>query len=83
MVAALVPGEWVKHAACSPMTGDLFYREEAGQKPLSEAVALCGMCPVREECGEHALATGEDKGMWGGMSEGFRKKTRAERRRLA
>ncbi len=80
-VADLVPGRWVSRAACNPMTGDLFFREEKHEPVPTEAKRLCRMCPVREQCGEHALVTGEVEGMWGGMTEGARKRIRTERRR--
>jgi WhiB family redox-sensing transcriptional regulator len=39
------------------------------------ARALCRACPVRRDCLEHSLATGERHGIWGGLNE-------LERRRL-
>ncbi len=47
----------------------------AGRNP-SPAVAACGGCGTRVECLRYALAAGERRGVWGGM-------TAAERRQLA
>ena len=33
------------------------------------ALAVCARCPVRVECDQHADATGEDHGIWGGRPE--------------
>jgi hypothetical protein len=41
------------------------------------AKAICAACPVRQPCAVHALAHRELHGVWGGLSEGDR------RRRLA
>jgi WhiB family redox-sensing transcriptional regulator len=44
----------------------------------AQAKKVCGRCPVRKECLNWALETGQDDGIWGGMSEDER---RALRRR--
>ena len=36
------------------------------------AKAVCAGCPVRRECLDHALTSGEPYGVWGGLSEGER-----------
>lgn len=36
--------------------------------PLPEASALCERCPVKDSCGNWALATGQEYGTWGGLS---------------
>ena len=33
------------------------------------ALAVCNVCPVREDCLEHALETNERFGVWGGTTE--------------
>jgi hypothetical protein len=33
-----------------------------------EARALCMTCPVRDECLDYALDTGETEGIWGGLT---------------
>lgn len=34
-----------------------------------KALAVCARCPVRAVCEQHALATGEEYGVWGGRTE--------------
>lgn len=41
----------------------------------------CAGCPVRWECLELALRTGEDHGIWGGLLPGDRRQVLADRRR--
>ena len=64
---------WRREAACRDLDTDVFFPltdEEAGP-----AKAVCATCPVREECLEFALATRQNDGVWGGLTE-------TERRRL-
>ena len=44
------------------------------RKEEREAHAICSMCPVAEECLDHALETNERYGVWGGTTERQRKK---------
>lgn len=34
-----------------------------------EAKAVCAGCPVQAQCREWALATGQDTGVWGGLTD--------------
>ena len=53
---------------------ELFFPiSEADTERIAAAKALCGRCPVRQECLEHALHNGEDYGIWGGLTEGERR----------
>lgn len=45
---------------------------------VADAKAVCRQCPVISECLSWAMQTGQDAGVWGGMSEDER---RALRRR--
>ncbi|MEX0753541.1 MAG: WhiB family transcriptional regulator [Actinomycetota bacterium] len=66
---------WRQLAACKGEDATWFfapsYFERRGQKDERErkAKALCGRCPVREECLEYALRTREGHGVWGGLNE--------------
>jgi WhiB family redox-sensing transcriptional regulator len=40
---------------------------------VAEAKAVCQRCPLRAKCLEYALRTGQDTGVWGGMSEDERR----------
>ena len=63
---------WSAFAACQDAKDISFFPQNKSDERA--AVAICGICPVREECLAHALATNERLGMWGGVSE---KKRRA------
>ncbi|MGH8897051.1 MAG: WhiB family transcriptional regulator [Egibacteraceae bacterium] len=74
------PG-WQAHAACRGMPVEDFFPAGATGAALDRiayAKAVCAVCPVREDCLEYALGTGQLDGVWGGLSEDER---RAERRR--
>jgi WhiB family redox-sensing transcriptional regulator len=45
---------------------------------IKEARRICGECPVREECLDHALQW-ETEGFWGGTSSRQRRDLRRER----
>ena len=64
---------WMEAAACRGLDPDLFFPEQ-GHSTL-EAMEVCAGCPVAEECRDHAIATGEKQGIWGGT-------TGRQRRRL-
>ena len=58
---------WSAFAACQAATDVSFFPQTKSQERA--AATICGFCPVREECLDHALATNERLGMWGGVSE--------------
>ena len=69
--------EWQLRGACRGEDSDLFFHPEGERGPAraareAAAKAVCGRCPVVEECRRHALATREPYGVWGGMSESER-----------
>lgn len=71
---------WADLGRCRE-TPDLFYNSDEEAKATrrrKEAAAkkLCGQCPVIEACRQHAQASRELYGVWGGMTE-------SERHRLA
>ncbi|MYS46759.1 WhiB family transcriptional regulator, partial [Streptomyces sp. SID5998] len=74
---------WRDHAACRQEDPDLFFPIGTTGPALlqtQQAKAVCGRCPVREQCLEWALATDQAIGVWGGTSENER---RALKRRRA
>jgi WhiB family transcriptional regulator, redox-sensing transcriptional regulator len=75
------PTSWQAEAACHDADAELFFSlDETRQQ---EALELCAVCPVRQECLEHALVQGEQYGIWGGTREGERRRIMRERRRAA
>lgn len=83
MLSAVLPepSSWQADAACRDADAETFFSlDEARQQ---EALEMCAACPVRQECLEHALAQGEQYGIWGGTREGERRRIMRERRRAA
>ena len=65
--AFLLPGNWIREAACATADPDLFFPEDS-RSPATEAKEFCARCPVRPECLEYSLAA-EEFGVWGGLTE--------------
>lgn len=66
--------DWQLRAACRGMDSELFFRadqERGAERADREARAkqVCRGCAVLAQCREHALATEEQFGVWGGLSE--------------
>ncbi|MER5598622.1 WhiB family transcriptional regulator [Streptomyces sp. NPDC002265] len=64
--------DWRHDAVCRDEDPDLFF--PVGDTGLTllqseEAKAVCCRCPVIEQCLRWALKTGQDFGVWGGLSE--------------
>jgi WhiB family transcriptional regulator, redox-sensing transcriptional regulator len=76
--------EWVHRARCKDEDPELFFPVGTTGTSLLQvegAKAVCRLCNVRNECLEWALATGQDSGVWGGLSEEERRALRRARRR--
>lgn len=74
---------WRELAACDGEDIEIFFPIGVAGPAVwqaSQAKAICEGCPVREECLSYALWTGQDHGIWGGLTAGER---RALRRRDA
>lgn len=68
------PEHWWDAAACRFFGPAPFFapdNETSGQRARRERTAklICRPCPVRGACLQHALATGESHGVWGGATE--------------
>lgn len=73
--------EWRHRGACVGEDPELFYPMGTGTAAAQQtmgAKAVCARCPVMAECLQWALSTGEDHGIWGGMSEYERRALRAQ-----
>ena len=57
---------WQSDARCKEHDPELFF--SAGSRSERRAKAICGRCPVREQCLAFAVESGTDFGVWGGMS---------------
>jgi WhiB family transcriptional regulator, redox-sensing transcriptional regulator len=68
--------DWRHRAACRDEDPELFFPVGTSGPALlqiAEAKAVCRRCPVNSECLDWALASGQDAGVWGGMSEDERR----------
>ncbi len=75
--------DWRHRAICRDEDPELFFPVGTSGPALlqiAEAKTVCRRCPVVSECLTWALESGQDAGVWGGMSEDER---RALKRRNA
>jgi WhiB family transcriptional regulator, redox-sensing transcriptional regulator len=74
---------WEARGACKHSDPELFFPVTArgpALRQLAKAKKVCERCPVRAQCLEYALQSGQSFGVWGGASEEERRLMR--RRRL-
>ncbi|MDX3853173.1 WhiB family transcriptional regulator [Streptomyces sp. AK02-01A] len=77
---------WSERAACLHVDPDLFFpigNYGPTLEQIDEAKAVCGRCPVVEQCLDWALRVGQVEGIWGGMTESERRATRRREDRQA
>ncbi|NHU48140.1 WhiB family transcriptional regulator [Rhodococcus sp. A14] len=72
-------GEWRERAVCCGADVSVFFSPEgerghARDRREAQARQVCQLCPVLAQCRDHALTVGEPYGVWGGMTEGDRRK---------
>ena len=72
---------WRDKGACRGIDPDVFYPDL--DEDAEEAKAICAVCVVRQACLEHALASREKEGVWGGATERERRRIIRQRRRTA
>ena len=75
--------DWRHNAVCREEDPELFFpigNTGPALLQIEEAKAVCRRCPVQEQCLQWALESGQDAGVWGGLSEDER---RAMKRRAA
>ncbi|GAB4008169.1 WhiB family transcriptional regulator [Glycomyces albus] len=64
--------DWRHKAVCRDEDPELFFPiGDTGPAltQVEQAKSVCRRCPVTESCLQWALETGQDAGVWGGMSE--------------
>lgn len=66
--------DWQERALCAQVDPEAFFPEKGASS--REAKQVCASCEVRTECLESALANDERFGIWGGLSDGERRKTK-------
>lgn len=72
--------DWRNFAVCRG-SEDLMFATSAAD--VQHAKSLCWSCPSMEACGQWALERGEEWGVWGGLSEGDRRRMRRRKRAAA
>lgn len=75
--------DWRHDAACREEPPELFFPVGTSGPALAqtaEAKAVCRRCPVVADCLAWALESGQDAGIWGGMSEDERRVLRRSRK---
>lgn len=64
---------------CDGMDPELFFPTSGNDRQIEAAKAVCATCPVLGLCREHGIRH-EKWGVWGGMTEGERRKERKRRK---
>ena len=67
---------WRNRAACLVENPELFFpigNTGPALVQIEEAKEVCGRCQVVETCLEWAMESGQDAGVWGGVSEDERR----------
>ncbi len=80
------PMDWRHQSACRDEDPELFFpvgNTGPAITQIEEAKKVCNRCIVKEPCLAWALESGQDAGVWGGLSEDERRalKRRAARNR--
>jgi WhiB family redox-sensing transcriptional regulator len=72
--------EWAEQGACRSADPSIFFAPSNGETKAERlrredaAKAVCQKCPVRPHCLEHAIANDERYGIWGGLTDGERRR---------
>jgi WhiB family transcriptional regulator, redox-sensing transcriptional regulator len=71
------PG-WMRDALCTDCDPELFFPSPQDEIPPrhGEAIRICRRCPVRRECLEWAITTGDKHAILGGQTPNQRTRTR-------
>jgi WhiB family redox-sensing transcriptional regulator len=78
--------DWRHQAACLAEDPELFFpigNTGPALVQVEQAKSICRRCTVTEPCLEWAIATGQDAGVWGGLSEDERRLLKRRRVRPA
>jgi len=68
--------DWRHRAACRDEDPELFFpigTTGPALRQVDEAKAVCRRCTVVEDCRSWSLETGQEAGVWGGLSEDERR----------
>lgn len=76
---------WQHSAACRDEDPELFFPVGSSGPAIlkiEEAKSVCRRCPVMEQCRQWAMDTGQEAGVWGGLSEDERRSMKRRANRL-
>ena len=76
-----VETDFFADAACRDADTSVFF--PVSDTFADEAKAICGSCPVAEQCLEYALETHQSDGVWGGLTAVERHRLIRRRQKLA
>ncbi|MGO9142051.1 MAG: WhiB family transcriptional regulator [Streptosporangiaceae bacterium] len=68
--------DWRHYAACRDVDPELFFpigNTGPALLQIDEAKQVCQRCAVLDSCLQWALESGQDAGVWGGLSEDERR----------
>lgn len=74
--------DWRHRAACLDEDPELFFpigTTGPALMQVDEAKAICNRCEAVDECLSWALSSGQDAGVWGGLSEDERRAVKRRR----
>jgi WhiB family redox-sensing transcriptional regulator len=77
--------DWRQSALCREQDPELFFpigTTGPAAVQVDEAKAVCQRCTVTDSCLTWALETGQDSGVWGGLSEDERRALKRRGARL-
>jgi WhiB family redox-sensing transcriptional regulator len=75
--------DWRDDAACRDADPELFFPDgdiRSARAQVKAAKLICRSCPVSVTCLSWALASGQEVGIWGGLTEDERHMLRRRRR---
>jgi WhiB family redox-sensing transcriptional regulator len=82
LALASADDQWRDRALCRDTDPDLFFpvgTTGLALVAIDHAKRVCDQCTVTEACLDFALATNQDSGIWGGLSEEERRVIRRKR----
>lgn len=76
--------DWRDYAACRGEDPELFFpigTTGPALRQIEEAKTICARCPVLRQCLSFAMETGQDYGIWGGLTADERRSLRRRNQR--
>ncbi len=72
--------DWKVKARCKGIDPELFFPARGYHQGTTQAIAVCRLCAVREQCLDYALRNREKFGVFGGKSDRARRTWRRQLR---